>query len=308
MFAAAAQDLGYHPFPQPVSNASRAYTNIEGLTLGGCQYCGFCDRNGCEANAKAGAHVCVLPLLRADPKFELRTRSWVSRLIYDKAAKKVTGVVYTDTRNGEEYEQPAGLVVLSAYVFGNVSLLLHSGIGEPYDPVTGTGVVGRNYCYQLSRMGLTMFFEDKAFNPFMGSPGTAMVIDDFDGDNFDHGGLGFLGGARIACGHGDGRPINYRPTPPGTPRWGSDWKRAAVKWYQHAAGIGLSGSNYANRYNYLDLDPTYKDQLGRPLLRMTYNFVENDYKLSEFCMDKAVQIARAMKPTQMGPPRQRRGH
>jgi gluconate 2-dehydrogenase alpha chain len=307
MFEKAAKELGYHPFPQPVSNSSRAYTNIEGVTLGGCQYCGFCDRNGCEANAKASAHTTILPKLRVEPKFELRTRAWVSRLLYDKAARKVTGVIYVDTRTGEEYEQPAGLVVLSAYVFGNVSLLLHSGIGEPYDPSSGKGVVGKNYCYQLSRMGVTMFFEDKNFNPFMGAPGTQVVIDDVDADNFDHGGLGFLGGARIACGHGDGRPIGYRPTPPGTPRWGSAWKRATTKWYQHAVNIGLSGSNYANRNHYLDLDPTYKDQLGRPLLRMTYNFVENDYKLSEYCMGHAVKIAKAMNPTIMADPRIRRG-
>jgi gluconate 2-dehydrogenase alpha chain len=307
MFEKAAKELGYHPFPQPISNASRSYTNSEGLTLGGCQYCGHCDKAGCEANAKAGPHVCILPLLRADPKFSLRPRSWVSRLIYDKAARKVTGVLYTDTRTGEEYEQPAGLVVLSAYVFGNISLLFHSGIGEPYDPVTGKGAVGKNYCYQLSRMGVTMFFENKEFNPFMGAPGSAMALDDVDGDNFDHAGLGFLGGSRFACGHADGRPIGYRPVPPGTPRWGAAWKKATAKWYRHAASIGVSGSNYANRYNYLDLDPTYKDQLGRPLLRLTYNFVENDYKVMEYTVDVAAKIARAMNPTIMGPPRVRRG-
>ena len=307
MFAKVAKELGYHPFPQPASNASRPYSNSEGLTLGGCQYCGFCERNGCEANAKAGPQVCVLPVLRADPKFTLRDRAWVSRLSYDKAAKKVTGVLFTDTRTGEEYEQPAGLVVLSAYVFGNISLLLNSGIGEPYDPVTGKGAVGKNYCYQLSRLGVTMFFEDKFFNPFMGSPGTQMVMDDFNGDNFDHSGLGFLGGCKIQLGHADGRPISYRPVPPGTPRWGAAWKKATAKWYQRAARITLSGSNYANRYNYIDLDPTYKDQLGRPLLRMTYNFVENDYNVGDYCMRIALNIARAMQPTMIGPPGLRRG-
>src|SRR6266581_2864364 len=160
MFEQAATELGYHPFPQPVSNASRSYTNIEGLALGGCQYCGHCDKSGCEANAKAGPQVCILPLLRADTKFTLRARSWVSRLIYDKAAHKVTGVLYTDTRTGEEYEQPADLVVLSAYVFGNTALMLMSGIGKPYDPVTGQGALGRNYCYQL-QSGVQLFVEDK---------------------------------------------------------------------------------------------------------------------------------------------------
>jgi len=307
MFAHAAKELGYHPFPRPASNSSQPYVNSEGLTLGGCQYCGFCERNGCEANAKAGPHVCVLPKLREEPKFTLRTRSWVSRLIYDKAARKVTGVVYTDTRTGEEFEQPAGIVVLSAYVFGNVSLLLHSGIGEPYDPASGKGAVGKNYCYQLSRMGVTLYFEDRNFNPFMGAPGAGIVMDDVNGDNFDHTGLGFVGGAIITCGHDGARPIDYRPVPPGTPRWGAAWKQATAKWYQRSLNISLSGSNYANRNHYLDLDPTYRDQLGRPLLRMTYNFVDNDYKLSEYCMQVAVKIAQAMKPNHMSPPRLRRG-
>ncbi|MFY9770141.1 MAG: hypothetical protein WAK04_07895 [Xanthobacteraceae bacterium] len=61
------------------------------------------------------------PWLR-EPKFELRTRAFVSKLNYDKRAKKVTGVIYTDLKTGEEYEQPAGMVVLSSFVFGNVQL------------------------------------------------------------------------------------------------------------------------------------------------------------------------------------------
>src|SRR4029077_3831758 len=198
--------------------------------------------------------------------------------IYDRRSKKVTGVVYTDTRTGEEYEQPAGIVVLSAYVFGNISLMFHSRIGEPYDPVTQKGALGKNYCYQLSRMGVTMFFENKEFNPFMGAPGAAMALDDFDADNFDHGGLGFFGGARFACGHADGRPIGYRPVPPGTPRWGAAWKKATAKYYQRAMVISTSSSNMPNRYCYCDLDPTYKNAFGQPLMRLTYNFTENDFK------------------------------
>ena len=74
---------------------------------------------------------------------------------------------YVDTRSGEEYEQPAGIVILGAYVFNNVLLMLTAGIGEPYDHTTGKGAVGRNYCYQVSGNGVTVFFEDKEINPFM---------------------------------------------------------------------------------------------------------------------------------------------
>ena len=209
LMAEAAKSLGYQPFPIPVSNSSAPYTNPEGVTLGGCQYCGFCNRTACEANAKASSVVTLMPVLRADPKFELRTRAFVSRLVYDKAARRVTGVVYTDLRNGEEYEQPAGIVVLSAYVFGNTQFLLLAGVGEPYDRATGKGVVGKNYAYQFEA-GAVAFFEDRQLNSYMGAPGQLMCIDDFNGENFDHGGLGFFGGGYFAGGSGGSAPIYGR--------------------------------------------------------------------------------------------------
>src|SRR6266852_8270611 len=85
---AGCRSLGYHPFPAPAANASDVYTNPEGLTLGACEYCGHCERFGCEANAKASPNVCVLPVLLPDPRFELRTHAYVKSLVYDKAAKK----------------------------------------------------------------------------------------------------------------------------------------------------------------------------------------------------------------------------
>jgi len=209
LFEQAANKLGYHPFPLPASNASAPYLNSEGLQIGACQYCGFCTRYGCEANAKASPNVCVMPALNADPKFELRTRAYVARLLYDKAAKKVQGVVYVDMRSGEEYEQPAGIVALCGYVFSNTQFMLMAGIGEPYDPATGKGAVGRNYCYQ-TQAGVDAFFEEKFFNPFMQAGGSHTGIDDFNGDNFDHAGLGFLGGGYISCTTNGPQPIGAR--------------------------------------------------------------------------------------------------
>jgi gluconate 2-dehydrogenase alpha chain len=298
MFGAAARELGYHPFPAPAATSSAPYTNPEGMTLGACEYCGFCNRTGCEANAKASANITVMPALRAEPKFELRTRAFASRLIYDRQAKRVTGVAYTDLRTGQEYEQPAGIVVLSAFVFGNTQFLLTAGIGEPYDPKTGKGVVGKNYCYQFEA-GAEAFFEDKEFNPFIGAPGMSVAIDDFNGENFDHTGLGFFGGGYINCSNGGAPPAGAgnRPVPHGTPRWGSEWKRATAKWYRHFTRFNTQGSVYANRANFLDLDPTYKDALGRPLVRMTYNGTDNDHKMSRFLVAKLEGVVKAMNPT-----------
>lgn len=306
IFSEAAKKVGMHPFSTPSSNNSAAYTNPEGMTLGACQYCGHCEYFGCESNSKASPNICILPVLQADSKFELRAHSYVKNLVYDKRAKKVTGVVYINRETGEEIEQPAEMVVLCAYPFNNVQLLLGAGIGQPYDPKTGRGVVGKNYCLQ-TMSNVQLFVEDE-INPFIGTGVNPASVDDFQGDNFDHGGLGFFGGGYLYPSISGGRPIQVRATPPGTPRWGSQWKKATKDWYNHSFGISAHGSSYALRTNYLDLDPTYKDAIGRPLVRTTFNYPENDKKMSVFLTGKLMEIARASGAKIVGNPNPRTGN
>src|SRR5436305_1959746 len=134
MFTEAARNAGYHPFPRPSANASQPYTNPDGSKFGGCQYCGYCQRFGCEANAKGSPHMTVIPIAMRNPNFELRTHAWVTKVLKDNDGKRVTGVAYTNVLNGEEFEQPANIVLLCAYAINNVHLMLLSGIGTPYDP------------------------------------------------------------------------------------------------------------------------------------------------------------------------------
>ena len=296
MFGAAAASLGYHPFPTPTATSSAPYVNPEGITLGGCEYCGHCNRTACEANAKASPNVNIVPVLRTEPKFELRTRAFVTRLNYDKQAKRITGVLYTDMKTGEEYEQPAGIVILSSFVFGNTQQFLLAGIGEPYDPRSGKGVVGKNYCYQFEAGG-EAFFEGREFNPFMGGPGMSIAIDDFNGENFDHSGLGFFGGGYIVAANGGAPPISGRALPKGEPRWGVGWKQAEAKWYRCNTRFNTQGSVYAHRDNFMDLDPTYKDALGRPLIRLSYNATDNDHQMSRYLVEKLQGVIKAMNPT-----------
>jgi gluconate 2-dehydrogenase alpha chain len=185
-------------------------------------------------------------------------------------------------------------------------MMLLSGIGKPYDPKTGKGVVGRGYAYQ-TQSAVQVFYDQKTnINPFMRSGANGTLIADFVGDNFDRGPLGFIGGAYIGEIMTNGRPIEFHPTPPGTPAWGAEWKKAVVRHYNHTSVILLSGSSVSSRNNYLDLDPTYKDAWGLPLMRMTFDFPDNDLKMSEFCTAKAMEIAKGMGAQQLaGGPRKR---
>ncbi|MFC3677170.1 GMC family oxidoreductase [Ferrovibrio xuzhouensis] len=305
LFAKATEELGMHPFPAPSANMSRAYTNPLGVKLGPCTYCGFCEKFGCGNYSKASPQTTVLPVLMRKDNFTLRTGSEVLQVLLDGTGRRATGVLYVDEQ-GQEFEQPADLVILCAYGLHNTRLLLLSGIGQPYDPATGKGVVGKNYAYQITS-SVNVFYDDKVFNPFIGAGALGIAVDDFNGDNFDHGGKGFIGGGYLALWTTSGRPIETHPTPQGTPRWGSGWKKAVAENYLSTATLSSHGGVMSHRGNYLGLDPTYRDVYGRPLMRLTFDFTDNEHRMSDYLTDRLEDIAKAMQPREIKSNR-RKGH
>jgi gluconate 2-dehydrogenase alpha chain len=298
MFAQAAESLGYTPFQNPSAAMTQSYVNLYRQMLGACVRGGFCSSFGCAMGAKASPLTTVIPALLKLPNFELRPLANVIKVNLDSGRKRAVSVTYVDAQ-GREAEQPAEVVILTSYTFNNTRLMLLSEIGKPYDPVSNEGVVGRNYSYQTGGK-VSLFFEDKEFNPFIGGGMIGTSIDDLNGDNFDHLGPGFLGGAYVAAQSNGATPIRSRLMPPGTPRWGSGWKRAAAQYYRRSFSITYHGSCQSYRGHYLDLDPTYRDTNGLPLLRMTFDWHANERKMSAYMSDRCAEIAKAIGPSKLG--------
>src|SRR5690242_17530357 len=111
LYAKAAAELGYKPFPQPSGNLSEAYTNPLGVKLGQCTFCGYCEWFGCANYSKASPQTTILPALFRKANFEGRTDCEVKQINLDNTRKRATGVTYVNS-SGEEFEQPADLVLL----------------------------------------------------------------------------------------------------------------------------------------------------------------------------------------------------
>ncbi len=177
-----------------------------------------------------------------------------------------------------------------------------SGIGTPYDPQTGQGQIGRNFTHQTMSAALGFFDKDKYnFNPFVAAGAIGMCIDEFNGDNFDHGPLGFVGGGYIGQVQTNGRPIQTTAVPPGTPAWGRNGNRRS-RTIISAPSIRRRRATprcYSYRDNYLNLDPTYKDRFGRPLMRITLDLHDNEIKMSALLTDKFAEILQQMGAKQI---------
>ena len=114
LFGKAAAELGYKPFPQPSGNLSQAYTNPLNVRMGSCSYCGFCEWFGCGNYSKASPQTTLLPVLVRKSNFEARDLCEVTRINTDSTGKRATGVTFVDS-SGNEYEQPADLVILTRF-------------------------------------------------------------------------------------------------------------------------------------------------------------------------------------------------
>jgi gluconate 2-dehydrogenase alpha chain len=296
LFKEAAEQLGFKPFPQPTANSPESYTNPDGMQLAPCNYCGFCERFGCHVGAKASPIVTVIPNALKSGRVQVREYCNVFKI--NTQGGQATSVSYYDA-TGQEQEQPADLIVLGAFTLSNIRLLLLSQIGQPYDPQANTGVVGRNWTYQVGGAGATGWYDDRILNRFMGSGANGYCLDEFNCDNFDHTDLGFFGGGNIACNNTGARPIqSFGPLPSGTPTWGSGWKAAVKQYYNRVVNFGIQAECAAYRQNYADLDPTYRDAFGNPLLRVTFNFTDNERKMLKYIAEKAhTRIIAQMNPS-----------
>jgi gluconate 2-dehydrogenase alpha chain len=283
-FHKAALEKGYHPYPLPAANLSQGYTNPDNVSRPGCVYCGYCPNYGCMIGAKAQPTNTLMPVLTSRNNFLLRNNCWVRKIVHRNG--RAEGVVYMD-ENGEETMQPAELVVLSAWTPNSVRLLLLSEIGEAYNPVTGQGTLGKNLTHQVTSGGAGMLVFKEHLNLFMGSGAVGYGIADFDGDLKEEppekilrGGL-FLRGAAAS----QGPVASFGRIPRGeAPRnWGSAWKKASIShWDRIGPGVEMRGDHFAYKQNFMDLDPTYTDKWGDPLLRMTLDWTDYEMRQMAF--------------------------
>jgi gluconate 2-dehydrogenase alpha chain len=299
LFEAGAKKLGYRPHTAPAANLSETYKNPDGITRPGCAYCGYCERFGCMIGAKSQPSNTLLPVLQRRKNFELRTGCWVRRILHKDG--KATGVQYVDAK-GNEMFQPASIVVLATFTLNNTRLLYLSKIGTPYNAAAGKGTLGKNLTHQVD--GNVRVFLNQPLNAFMGTGALGMRISEFDGDHGLTGSEGLLRMGTIGVLSNGNRPIDsFDASPRGSANanWGAGWKAAALKWRDRNAVIALAGEHLSYRQNFMDLDPTYTDKFGDPVLRFTLDWTDHEYRQSEYAREIGLKIASAMGAVQAEP-------
>ncbi len=280
--AEGARSLGWTPFPGPAAINTESY---EGRP--GCVYHGYCSRGGCHVDAKSATYVTTIPKALETGNLQVISRAHVTTVEVDREGR-ATGVNYLV--GSEEYFQPAKVVLLAGYTYENVRMLLLSKSAPYPDGLSNNeGQVGRHYFSHYQGAGVSALFPYD-LNSWYGLPAQGVAVDEWADDNFDHSDLDFIGGGNMWV-YADRRPIGAASmnTFGRAPGWGTQWKKFIRENADRSNGAYLQKSTLPYEDNYLDLDPTVKDSLGFPVIRITAALGRNELRIGEFIQDKMEQ-------------------
>ena len=188
-FDAGARKLGYHPFSTPRAILSQPYNGRPG-----CTYCGFCQAFGCHVGAKSSILVTKLPDADKTGNFKLVTGAMAYRVNSDNSGR-ATGVSYYGP-DGSDNTIEAEIVILTTFIYDNTRLLLLSKSEKfPNGLANSSGQLGK---HMMAHMMANVFvgFDDRHMNIYMGPSAQKHTLDDFNADNFDHSGVGFIRGSQ----------------------------------------------------------------------------------------------------------------
>jgi choline dehydrogenase-like flavoprotein len=288
LFDRATKKLGLHPFPAPMAILSQPYQG-----RGACTNCGWCESFGCEMRAKSSTLASIIPMAEKTGRCEIRSGAYVRRIQSDNTGR-VTGAVYFDS-NRREVFQRSRAVVLSANGVESTKLLLLSASNRfPLGLANSSGLVGKNYMWDLGGMASGLF--DHPLNEYKGPQVSRLIHDYYAADPK----RGFYGGAGI-----DARfqwyPISFGldGLPPDAPKWGGDYKKMLGKYFTHTFSVLAHATALPVESNSVDLDPTVKDAWGLAVPRLTYSMHPDDMKNMEWIMKRQVEILEAAGATEI---------
>jgi gluconate 2-dehydrogenase alpha chain len=298
MVSSAAERLGYHPFMGPTAINSVDYDGRPATN-----YCGFCLGYGCRIRAKGSLDVSVLPRALWTGNLDIIPEANVVWLDVEEDGPadepaRLRAVRYV--AGGETHEVRAKQFMLASYTFENVRLLLHSRSSRfPNGLCNNYGQVGKHFMIHTFD-GVAAWFKDE-FTNRVGNHGQRICIDDLNADNFDHSGLGFIGGAQIFVPNESHLIADLGFAPPGVKFWGQEYKDY-VKHYWNRLGFLMTVLEVLPyESNSLELDPDRADTHGVPLIVANFSLRENEARLRAFMYEKLTELGYEAGASQCAP-------
>ena len=253
---------------------------------GECQFRNRCMR-GCPYGAYFSSNSSTLPAAEATGNMTLRPNSIVHEVMYDKDAKKATGVRVIDSETKKTYEFKAKIIFLNASTVHSTKILMQSTSDRfPNGMGNDSGELGHNmmdHHFQVGASADVDGYEDKYYKGrrpngfyiprFRNLPGKSDSKKDFLR------GYGYQGGASRKSWWRGIAEMGY----------GADFKDELMKPGPWRIGMNAFGEVLPYHDNKMELTDQ-KDAWGLPIVNFSTNIKENEIKMRKDMAEAAVEI------------------
>ncbi len=262
-----------HRYTDRIATIGRVANLSEGHNgRGPCQYRNLCDR-GCPFSGYFSSNAATLPAAAATGNMTLLTDSIVQEVIYDDQQHKVTGVRVIDAHTHEVTDYYARIIFLNASTVATAAILLNSTSRTHPDGLGNTsGQVGHNLMDHFTGTGATAQYEGFADKYYTGRRPVGIYIPRFRNTSPANKRKDFIRGYGF---QGSGGRYEW-PELSSSPGWGADYKRNLSQPGPWSLWLGAWGETLPYYDNKVTLDKDQKDNWGLPILRISFDYHDNE--------------------------------
>lgn len=244
---------------------------------GTCQSRTICER-GCPFGAYFSANSTLIPWAKNTGNLTLQVNSVVHSIIYDEEQKKAVGVKVIDAETMEETDYFADVIFVNAATLNTNLILLNSKSKRfPNGLGNDNGLLGKYVGFHNYKARVSGIYEQGDGFKTDGRRPTSTYIPRFRNLRKQDEDADFLRGYAVSFytnfdtnrntnGYGETLKNNLLQ------------KEEIVRW---KVGAGIMGETIPKETNYVTLDETKTDKWGIPQLKISVEYDENDYKMTE---------------------------
>jgi len=254
--------------PGRVANLTKGWNG-----RGPCQYRNLCTR-GCPFSGYFSSNGATLPAAALTGNMTLLPDTIVTEIIFDETRNRASGVRVMNQHTKETREYFARIIFLNASTVATAALLLHSTSRRFPDGLgNSSGQVGRNLMDHFIGAGAIGDYEGFADEYYFGRKPNGIYIPRFRNINAATMRKDFTRGFGF---QGIGTRMEWRDKSSQADSFGQAYKDQLLVPGPWAMWIGAWGETLPYQTNRVTLDSQQKDQWGLPLVKINFEYHENE--------------------------------
>jgi choline dehydrogenase-like flavoprotein len=254
---------------------------------GPCQYRNLCSR-GCPFGAYFSSNAATLPAAKATGNLTLRPFSIVQEVLYDKESKQATGVRVIDTNTNEVVDYYAKVIFLNASTIATASILLNS-VSDAFPIGLGNSSeqIGHNLMDHFIGTGAEGEYDGFQDRYYSGRTPGSFYVPRFRNVDAASSKKEFIRGYGF---QGRGYRENWEDKLSHADDFGEKFVEALTTPGAWRIWMGAWAETLPYFDNQITLDKTKRDKWGIPLVRIQFEYHENEAAMKKDIQASAVEM------------------